>query len=398
MLQAVQLGQKYDDSLKIAEKGVDDGRVQQRIARSSLLPQVSAATSVRHSENFDEQRAVNESLSLTQTIWNAQQHSLHAASKKRLELASTEHAKAISANLLNVTEAYLGVLSAASNLELANRNVAGVESHKKVVETLFGLRESTILEILETLADLDLAILSVISADNNLSNSQERLGLLIGEGEHDLVSVNIDLSSIGNEVGRPLAEWLESAEHNNHDLRISRLRLAIAEINIEQARRDKHPRVSFRGAYDRSRTHGGLASGNGDITRQATLSLDLPLYQGGRRAAKLKEAQIAYDRQQLRIAQQTKQLRQQITALYRKRRNARERAFALISLVDSNRRKIGATQDGFARGDRTSSEVLTAQNLLLESETDLVSSIHDYILSGLELENSAGALSIEDIH
>jgi len=41
--------------------------------------------------------------------------------------------------------------------------------------------------------------------------------------------------------------------------------------------------------------------------------------------------------------------------------------------------------------------VLEAQNLLVQSEIDLISAIHDYILSGLQLKQSAGVLSVDDI-
>ena len=414
LLQAVQLGQRHDESVQIAQKGVEETRLQKRISYAPLLPQVSAVATGTHQENvrrlsgrspFDgsslgggNSDGYSESLRLSQTLWNARQHSDYANSKKNLELAHVDNARIIAANLTNVTEAYLGVLSATSRLRLARSNVAGVEAHKEIVDTLFSIHESTILELTETEADLDLAKVSVIVAENDLANAFQRFVLYVGDGEYTLAPVIPDPDVIEAASGRPLDEWLDIAKARNYDLQITRLRLDIAENNIRLAQQAYYPSATLSASWNRSRDNLGRGSvSNGDGNRNAALTLEIPLYQGGRRSAQLQAAYVAYDRQKLRIAQQAKQLQQQVTDLYRNRQSLHKRTFALQSLVASNRKKLEATKDGFARGDRTSNEVLEAQNLLVQSEIDLISALHDFILSGLQLKQAAGILSLEDI-
>ena len=407
LLQAVRLGQRHDESVQIAAKGVEERRLQKRISFAALLPQVSAVASGSHREDYDapaiagggNSDGYSESLRLSHTLWDARQRAAYSNADKNLDLAYLENARTIAANITNVTEAYLGVLSSTSRLRLARANVAGVESHKEIVDTLFSIHESTILELTETEADLDLAKVAVIAAENNLASSFQRFYLYVGEGDHIPAPVNPDLGGVeGDTAGRPLEEWLDIARLRNYDLRIARLRLDIAENDIRQAQREYYPSATFSASWDRSHDNTGASFGaSGDGNRRATLSVSVPLYQGGRRSAQLKAAYIAFDRQQLRIAQQAKQLHQQVTDLYRNRQSLHRRISALRSLVESNRKKLEATKDGFARGDRTSNEVLDAQNLLVQSEIDLISAIHDYILSGLQLKQSAGILSLDDI-
>ena len=401
LLQAVQLGQRHDESVQIAQKGVEEMRLQKRISYAPLLPQVSAVAIGTHRENLNtgffspngNSDGNSESMRLSQTLWDARQHSTYATSKKNLELAHLDNARIIAANLTNVTEAYLGVLSATSRLRLARSNVAGVEAHKEIVDTLFSIHESTILELTETEADLDLAKVSVIVAENDLANSFQRFFLYVGDGEYTLAPVIPDPDVIEAASDRPLDEWLDIAKARNYDLQITRLRLDIAETNIRLAQQAYYPSATLSASMDRART----SDTSGEFERSATLSVNIPLYQGGRRSAQLQAAYVAYDRQKLRIAQQAKQLQQQVTDLYRNRQSLHKRIFALQSLVDSNRKKLEATKDGFARGDRTSNEVLEAQNLLVQSEIDLISALHDFILSGLQLKQAAGILSLEDI-
>lgn len=407
LLRAVRLGMAHDESVQIARKGIDVRRAQKRVARAPLLPQVSALASATHRENlpFDGNSDGNaESVRVTQSLWNAGQRSRYALADKNLQLAGVENAQALVANIINVTEAYFGVLSSASRLRLARGNVAAVEAHKEVVDTLFEIHESTILDLTETEADLDLARVAVLTAENDLANSRQLLVLYIGGGgagadsNYALAPVTPDLQRIAQTADPPLADWLQTAARENHDLRIARLRLDIAAENTRAAELAFYPTVTFRATWARARSNAPFSlSGAGDFNREAVVALEMPVWHGGLQQAQLHERQVAFELQQLDIARQAKRVQQRVTDLYRSRQNLHKRIFALQSLVDSNRKKLDATRDGFARGDRTSNEVLDAQNLLVQSEIDLISALHDYIVAGLQLKQSAGALSIADI-
>jgi len=412
LLRAVQRGLAHDESVQIARKGVDARRAQKRVAQSPLLPQVSVTASGTHRENIviDGNSDGNaERLRVTQSLWNARQRAQYTAADKNLQLARIENAQAVIANIINVTEAYFGVLSATSRLRLARGNVEAVEAHKEVVDTLFEIHESTILDLTETEADLDLARVAVITAENDLANSRQLLVLYIGAGDGDggdagggtvytVAPVSPDLEKIAQTEDPPLAEWLQTAARENHDLRSARLRLAIAADNIREAELAFYPTVTLSATWSRSRSNAPFTlSGAGDYNREAVVAMEMPVWHGGLQQAQLQERQVAHQLQQLRITRQLKRVQQRVTDLYRTRQNLHKRIFALQSLVDSNRKKLDATRDGFARGDRTSNEVLEAQNLLVQSEIDLISAIHDYILSGLQLKQAAGVLSVDDI-
>lgn len=406
LLRAVQRGMAHDESVQIARKGIDARRAQKRVARAPLLPQVSALASATHRENIliDGNSDGNaESVRVTQSLWNAGQRSRYATADKNLQLAGVENAQALVANIINVTEAYFGVLSSASRLRLARGNVEAVEAHKEVVDTLFEIHESTILDLTETEADLDLARVAVITAENDLANSRQLLVLYIGGdgddgGNFTLAPVSPDLEQIAQTADPPLADWLQVAAQENHDLRIARLRLDIAAEDIRAAELAFYPTVTLRATWSRARSNAPFSlSGVGDTNREAVVALEMPVWHGGLQHAQLHERQVAYELQQLNIARQVKLVQQRVTDLYRSRQNLHKRIFALQSLVDSNRKKLDATRDGFARGDRTSNEVLEAQNILVQSEIDLISAIHDYIVAGLQLKQSAGALTIADI-
>ena len=411
LLRAVQLGLAHDESVQIARKGIEARRSQKRAAQAPLLPQVSAVASATHRENLliDGNSEGNaESLRLTQSLWNARQRAQYSTADKNLQLARIENAQAVLSNIINVTEAYFGVLSSASRLRLARGNVEAVEAHKEVVDTLFEIHESTILDLTETEADLDLARVAVITAENDLANSRQLLVLYIGAAAdggdgadgtvYSVAPVAPDLEKIQQTADPPLADWLQTAARENHDLRLARLRLDIAADDIRHAELEFYPTVTFRATWSRSRSNAPFSlSGVGDTNREAVVALEMPVWHGGLQQAQLQTAQVAYELQRLRITRQSKLVQRRVTDLYRNRQNLHKRIFALQSLVDSNRKKLDATRDGFARGDRTSNEVLEAQNLLVQSEIDLISAIHDYILSGLQLKQSAGVLSVDDI-
>ncbi len=393
--QAVELGQRNDESVQIAQKSVEESRLRTSITRSALLPQLSFGASATHS-NTDASRDSNATnFNLTQTIWNAQQRSAHSAAKKNLQLAHISNQRTIATNLADVTSAYLNTLSANANLRLAHANVAAVEAHRSVVDTLFSLGESTILEQTETVADLDLARVRVIDAKNVLDNRRQHLILLIGDNRLDLEPVddNLDISA---ERDPPLEEWLSIAREKNYDLRSMRVRLELAKINLKQAKRDFGPTVNLSAIWSDNYSS-SIFPGTTYSDRQTRISLNIPLLRSGRGTARLKETYVALERQRLRVTQQAKQLQQQLTNRYQTRQSLRERIAARQALVAANHSQVAAVQNGFERGDRTSNEVLDTQSRLVQSEINLISAIHEYILSGLQLKQSAGILSVADI-
>jgi outer membrane protein len=73
------------------------------------------------------------------------------------------------------------------------------------------------------------------------------------------------------------------------------------------------------------------------------------------------------------------------------------RARALEQAVRSNQEVLKATQAGFEGGTRTTVDVLTADNILRQSETAYAVSRYGYALNMLRLRAAAGSLTAQEL-
>lgn len=414
MWEAISLAQDSDESLHIAKETVNEQSERKHQAFAQILPQISSfySTKLKNESSTSVSAAFGAvdseldngvdqfyGVSLKQTIWNAKTFGYYTRSNKELKLAILEQEKAIQSSIINVTEAYLNVLSQISRLKLAKAEVEAVKLHKKHVDVRYSINESTTLDIAETQANIDLAKLSVIEADNRLSITRQILARYINKHDFEVVPVNIELEFINSIDLGNVQSWLDAAYESNIDLRVILIRKKIAELDIKQAIKEFSPNVDFQASWTNSETESNSSFGMSMNNAQATnfeVSVSLPLYSGGSQVSRLRQSRSALRKIELQLSQQRKLVHQNINYSYQNLLHLHKKVFALQSLVESNKKKLEATRVGFEQDTRTSTDLLDAQQLLFKSEVDAINTIHDYILTTLKLRQTAGVLSLLD--
>lgn len=127
------------------------------------------------------------------------------------------------------------------------------------------------------------------------------------------------------------------------------------------------------------------------------LSLSLPLYTGGGRSAALQAAQSAETQAGAEVDVAVQQAQQQARSVWLALQTGSARLTALQSARQASAARLDATRLGRQVGDRTTLDVLQAENDAAQADLAWVHAQTDVLLSRLQLDALTGQLSVQSL-
>jgi len=328
----------------------------------------------------------NMSLNLSQTIFNWSQYLTLKQADKTIMRAETTLASAQQDLIIRVATAYFNVLATEDLLaaDIAARDA--LELQREQAESQFQVSLIPITDVQEARAGYDQAAASVIGSQRTLATAQESLREIISDYVTDLRPPIAELPLVSPNP-ESVDEWVEIAQAQNLALVSSRISADIADDDVTISRSSRFPTLSLSAsASDRSSTAttttfltgGGTLPGSG-LPRESggdgtslSLSLSMPIYNGGSRGSRVRQAV-----QQRRVAIETVE------------RIAQALGSAQIALQ--------ATEAAEEVGQRTRVDVINALNTVRRAETTYAAARYEYLLNILRLKQAAGSLEEDDL-
>jgi outer membrane protein len=383
------------------------------LARSALLPQLTGSwnktNSTSESTTFSEElnrdirpsfdsRDRSYGLDLQQSVYRHSTYMDLKAARAQAARGISDYDAALDALLFRVAEAYFGVLTAQTNLASAEAEEKAVGRQLEQAEQRFEVGLTAITDVHEARARFDGARAAAIQSRNALDDAFEALNELTGKPIEGVKPLKVDLVLSPPEPAQVEA-WVDTAIANSPALASRQNLLNAADANVKSAWSGHLPYLSLTGRYSNETSGGdiGFFQSRDPEGHSLTLSLTVPLYSGGATQARYKQA--VYDRDA-----STDQLEQTRRATVRQTRSAYRAVIAGISEVDARKQALvsaqsalEATQAGFEVGTRTIVDVLLSQQQQFAAEREYARARHGFILSNLQLKQSAGTIDVADI-
>tara|TARA_R110002072_G_scaffold9130_2_gene44815 strand:+ start:2166 stop:3596 length:1431 start_codon:yes stop_codon:yes gene_type:complete len=318
------------------------------------------------------------------------------ASQYRIE-AAKETVLATRGTLLNIEQtillravrAYMGVIEASEFVALRKNNQRLVTQELRAARDRFEVGEVTRTDV--ALAEAQLA--------------QARSGLAGAEGDY-LRAVEEFRNAVGRKPGRlsppprlPNVDGnVESAKAlavRRHPLmNAAQHQVAAAELLIKAGEADMEPKVSLTGQY-------GLTEnfGSPDYNRTGSVGVELSqtIYGGGRLSAQVRKSMAQRDAQRSNLYVVTLDIRQNVGNAYASLTSAR-------AVLEASERQIRAARIAFrglreeaTLGARTTLEVLTAEQSLLDAESSQVSARSSLYVAAYTVLASTGQLTAQNL-
>jgi len=195
--------------------------------------------------------------------------------------------------------------------------------------------------------------------------------------------------------GKGLAIWLSEADADNPQLRMQSKAVEVAEQEAAKSRGTLAPSIDLVAQAGRERVSGsgefGSAS-NSAGNRMIGLQLSLPLYTGGMREARELEALHGIDKARAQADRARQQVAQQTRAAWLGLTVGARRVTALAQALMATRSRLDSTRLGRQIGDRTTLELLNAENDAASAELALLQARIEWLMNRLRLAALAGHL------
>src|SRR5690625_48049 len=420
LLDIYQLALENDAQLKADEAAYRAGLEMRAIGRANLLPQISGSAQYTEGETdrtdytaeptttfTSDSSSKGWSISLNQPLFDMASWYNYRRGVTLSERAEAEFAAAQQELSLRVAEAYFNVLRATDNLETARAEEKALEQQLEQTRQRYEVGLTAITEVHEAQSVYDSARAMVLQAQGNLNNAYEALEVLTNQS-HDRIAPLSEDFVVTSPVPADRHEWVQFALENNYQLKAARLNSEAARQNARAARAQHLPTLTGTARYSSNRNDGSQINGEelfdnrafSDVKTEGHsfgVTLNVPLYSGGRTSAQRRQAAAEQLLSQEQANVTERNIIQATRALHLAVDLGVSQVYARRQAIISSESALEATQAGYEVGTRNLVEVLLAQRAVYQARRDYDNALYDYIINSFELRQVAGMLTPADI-
>ncbi len=374
------------------------------IERADGLPSLSATGNANqsiyeHPDSGSAVRSATGALSLGVPLYSGGgvKNSIRAAETRvlagRADLRATE-----SAVFSQVVAAYLDVIYQEALVSLAANNVQVLEVNLQATSDRFEIGDLTRTDVAQSEARLALARGELRTAQANLVRARENYIVVVGGAPGEL------------EPPPPLPGLPEDpdtavdvAMQDNPDLIAAHERARAAGYDIRVAGASRLPRVEATAGADYQTFLGSLPAGAGGILpnsshgASAGLRATLPIFQGGRAAALVRQSQARQSVAFENAVATERDVIATVRAAYSSWRAANEIIASTQTAVEAAELSLEGVRAEQTVGNRTILDFLDAQQELLSAQVQLVTARRNAYVAGFTLLAAMGHAEARDL-
>ena len=401
--QSIEIALEHNLGMQVAKEEIQAARERQNEARTGFLPSLSGEYSYRRLseepyvvfEGREIDIADQEQYRLTGTIKQPlftgfATLSNYKLSKLGLDVAKIQLARARFDVILQVKEAYFGILTAERIQEVREQSVRQLQAGLDVAENFYQVGMSPKVDVLEAEVRLAEAKQELIRAENGLSLAKARFNTILRRSIDQEVEVQDILSDQPYE--KPYESCLEIALEKRPELMEGEKNVASAEKEITLAKSAYYPKLNVSGNYYRAGDDPAVNGSdfvdreNWDVLAEATMTF----FEWGktRYAISQKRARLRQARQTLE--QMKDNIRLEVKTSYLNMQAAEKNIWVAKKSVESAEENFRISQERYREQVATATEVLDAQTRLTEARTNYTRSLAVFNVAQARLIRAMG--------
>jgi outer membrane protein len=291
--------------------------------------------------------------------------------------------------LLSGVTAYMDVLQDTAILDLDRNNVQVLQEQLRETRDRFTVGEVTRTDVAQAEASLATGQATALSAVATLQAAVARYRQIIGDQPTSLAPVKPIVTPLPRTL--PEAVTISQVEHPAITALLDGVDAAQLQIKIAEGA--LYPQVSLTASasnnYDVNITPGQKAF-QAELIGQITI----PIYQGGAEYATIRQSKESLSVQELRADSARDQIRQNVVAAWGLNQASVGVVRAARAAVSANEVALTGVREEAKVGQRTTLDVLNAQQALLQARTTLVQAEHDQVVNSYSLLSTIGRLNI----
>lgn len=327
-------------------------------------------------------------IEVQQILFNSAVFTGIGASAKYLQTSKEMLNSKISKTVLQVKNAFYGVILAKEAVTISRLSLENFEKHYSNVKALYNQGIVAEYNVLQAEVQVENFKPTLLQAENSLKNAVEGLKLILKLDKDTEIDVEGALVYKDANPGN-VNELIALANSKNADIKTLEMKIAVDEAFVDLDRADWWPTVAAFGNYSFNGTSDDFNFMN---YRQSMvgLSVSMNLYNGGRTGNKVQQSKL----EKMKTEEQLLNLRGYITLQIKSKLNELERVKQNLLSADKNVELAEKTSQlasvGYSNGTRTQLEVLTSQTQLMMAKTNRLQSIYAFIVTMTEIDDLIG--------
>jgi outer membrane protein len=293
--------------------------------------------------------------------------------------------------LLDAATSYMNVLRDTAILNLNRNNVEVLEEQLRQTRDRFQVGEVTRTDVAQAEARLSSAQSQAILAESNLKTSIARYRQNIGAEPKQLAP------------GRPVENLLPkslpaalSAALQGHPAIIAALHgVDAAELQVKVTEADLYPTVGVRGLL--TQRYDSQFFGDNRTSASAVATLTIPIYEGGQVYSRTRQAKETAGQRRIEVDTSRDTVRAAVVSAWGSHEAAKAQITSAQAQVQAAETALAGVREEAKVGQRTTLDVLNAQQELVSARSSLVVAQRDRVVASYAVLSAIGKLSAETL-
>jgi outer membrane protein len=398
LAQAYQVNPQLNSQRAIVRQ-TDEGVPQ---ALSGYRPRVSGTASVgeaftdskaptgQGSRGFTQPRTIG--VTAQQTLFNGFQTGNRTRAAESQVSAARETLRVIEQTvLLDAATAYMNVLRDTAILEVQRSNVRVLGETLRQTRDRFNVGEVTRTDVAQAQAQLAAGQSQMLAAESNLVTSRATYRRVIGSEPGRLAPG----SPVDRLSPRLLPAAIESGMSYNPSVTAAMYGVDVATLQVKVAEGVLYPTVTLTGTAQQQ--HEPQLSISEIFSASVVAGMTVPLYQGGGEYSTIRQSKETLGQRRLDLATTRDQARATVVQAWGQHEAAKAQIQAAQEQVTASEVALNGVREEARVGQRTTLDVLNAQQALVNARVNLVTAQRDRVVASYTLLGAVGRLSPQSL-
>jgi outer membrane protein len=329
---------------------------------------------------------------ITQTILNGHATASRTRQAEQLVSAARETLRLTEQTvLLNAATAYMNLIRDAAILDLQRRNVEVLQEQLRQTRDRFNVGEVTRTDVAQAESRLAAARAQVLTAESNYTTSRSTYRQVIGIEPGRLAPA----SPVDRLSPQGLQQAVFEARSRHPSVTTAMFNVDAAVFQVKIAESSLYPTLNVVGSaqqnFGPTSALTVLQSFAGSVAGQLTI----PVYQGGGEYAVIRQAKETLGQRRTDLDNARDQAQQVVVQSWGQLEAAKAQIQATETQVSSSEIALNGVREEARVGQRTTLDVLNAQQELVNARVSLVTAQRDRVVASYTLLAASGRLSPE---
>ena len=328
------------------------------------------------------------SLTVNQTLYNGNQTANRTRAAESQVSGSREALRVLEQTvLLQAATSYMDYLRDAATLEVQRSNVRVLEQTLKQTRDRFNVGEVTRTDVAQSEAQLAAGRTQALTAESNLTTTRANFRRIIGNEPTNLAP--------GSPVDRFLPNTIASAVNlslvENPNVTASMYGIDVNYLQVKINEGALLPTVTLQAAV--STAYQQTLTVFRTNTASAIATASIPIYQGGAEYSLIRQSKENLAQQRLNLETTRDQTRANVVQAWGQLEAGKAQVQSAQAQVTASEIALNGVREEAKAGQRTTLDVLNAQQALVNARVALVTAQHDRVVASYSVLNAVGRLA-----